>query len=395
MKATTIRRLHTLHRWIGVFVSANLLILCVTGLLLIFKHEIDELLGDLPEGNTPTGQVLSNKALLDAAQKQDPTRVPDFIGWDPKEHPGQIIAVLRKVGGTPEESKVITLNASTGEPIGAQDHSKTFTGIVLDLHVSLLLGPWGQLYIGLVGLAFTALVVLGFILYGPFMKKLAFGVLRRGRPAFTSVDLHKAVGIAIFAWSFVVALTGTLLALGIYLIQFFLNSELSALRTPPSNKPLPAPTVTIDIALQSAKDAMPRMDSSGFSMPGALLAGDDHFAVFFKGREGFQEKMLSIAYVHTKTGVVTPIELPWYLKLVVISQPLHFGDYGGTPLRIIWAIFTLLTTALTVTGLIVFFARRRSKASNGNGATALDEATAELSEEVAADAHPSPKEEIR
>ena len=29
--------------------------------------------------------------------------------------------------------------------------------------------------------------------------------------------------------------------------------------------------------------------------------------------------------------------MPWYVKALKLSQPLHFGDYGGMPLKIIWA----------------------------------------------------------
>ena len=36
-------------------------------------------------------------------------------------------------------------------------------------------------------------------------------------------------------------------------------------------------------------------------------------------------------------------EMPWYAKILLLSQPLHFGDYGGLPLKIIWALLDLIT----------------------------------------------------
>jgi PepSY-associated TM region len=36
-------------------------------------------------------------------------------------------------------------------------------------------------------------------------------------------------------------------------------------------------------------------------------------------------------------------ELPWYAKALFVSEPLHFGDHGGMPLKIIWALLDLAT----------------------------------------------------
>lgn len=35
--------------------------------------------------------------------------------------------------------------------------------------------------------------------------------------------------------------------------------------------------------------------------------------------------------------------LPWYLDTLLVSQPLHFGDHGGLPLKLIWALLDIVT----------------------------------------------------
>jgi hypothetical protein len=30
------------------------------------------------------------------------------------------------------------------------------------------------------------------------------------------------------------------------------------------------------------------------------------------------------------------VSLPWYIHAIECSRPLHFGDYGGIPLKIMW-----------------------------------------------------------
>ncbi|MBN8957051.1 MAG: PepSY domain-containing protein, partial [Rhizobiales bacterium] len=54
---------------------------------------------------------------------------------------------------------------------------------------------------------------------------------------------------------------------------------------------------------------------------------------------------------------------PWYVSTLLLSQPLHFGDYGGMPLKIIWALLDLLTIVILITGLYLWYVRRRRPVS--------------------------------
>ena len=37
---------------------------------------------------------------------------------------------------------------------------------------------------------------------------------------------------------------------------------------------------------------------------------------------------------------------PLFKPLLLLSQPLHFGDYGKLPLKVLWALLDLLTIAV-------------------------------------------------
>jgi uncharacterized iron-regulated membrane protein len=52
-------------------------------------------------------------------------------------------------------------------------------------------------------------------------------------------------------------------------------------------------------------------------------------------------------------------DLPFYLKALFVSQPLHFGDYGGMPLKVIWALLDGLTIVVIGSGLYLYMVRRR------------------------------------
>jgi len=58
--------------------------------------------------------------------------------------------------------------------------------------------------------------------------------------------------------------------------------------------------------------------------------------------------------------VVQPRGLPWYLRAIEVSRPLHFGNYGGLPLKIIWTLLDLITIVVLGSGLYLWLIRRRS-----------------------------------
>ena len=53
-----------------------------------------------------------------------------------------------------------------------------------------------------------------------------------------------------------------------------------------------------------------------------------------------------------QTGAITAsVALPWYLTALLVSQPLHFGDYGGMPMQVIWAVLDVVTIVVLASGL--------------------------------------------
>jgi uncharacterized iron-regulated membrane protein len=58
--------------------------------------------------------------------------------------------------------------------------------------------------------------------------------------------------------------------------------------------------------------------------------------------------------------------MPWYLRALEVSRPLHFGDYGGKPLKIIWALLDLVTILVLGSGLYLWLSRRTSSATEAD-----------------------------
>jgi uncharacterized iron-regulated membrane protein len=48
------------------------------------------------------------------------------------------------------------------------------------------------------------------------------------------------------------------------------------------------------------------------------------------------------------------------MDALAMSQPLHFGDYGGRPMQILWALLDVLTLIVLGSGLYLWWVRRRA-----------------------------------
>lgn len=71
-------------------------------------------------------------------------------------------------------------------------------------------------------------------------------------------------------------------------------------------------------------------------------------------------KLVQPALIDAETGKLTETRaLPWYAKMLLLSQPLHFGDYGGLTLKIIWALLDIVTMIVLMSGLYLWWDKRK------------------------------------
>jgi uncharacterized iron-regulated membrane protein len=81
-----------------------------------------------------------------------------------------------------------------------------------------------------------------------------------------------------------------------------------------------------------------------------------------RGDTPLTSRVLQPVLLDGETGeLVDNRQLPLYLKLLFLSQPLHFGDYAGLPLKIIWALLDVITIAVIGSGFYLWMARRTRK----------------------------------
>ncbi len=363
MSPNATRKLLAIHRYAGLIVSLNFVVLALTGLILVFHEEIDDALGVVPPV-AAQGDVIPFARTIDIAHAAKPAANPIYVFQDPEKYPGMVFVGLAENSHQIADSKPVIVDLhGEGRAVDGVDFDNNFTTVVLKIHAELFAGMAGRLFLGVVALAIVASLVTGAIVYGPTMRRFSFGLLRRDRSLRTLLaDVHKLVGAATFGWNLVVASTGALLSVGTLIIQFYAMTELKAMTASFADRPNVTDYATLDHAIANAERAVPGRQWSMVALPGSDLASPQHYTVLLHGGKGIEEHVLSLAMVDAaRPDDVTPKELPWFIKAVLLSEPLHFGNYGGLPLKIVWSAFTVLTLGLSASGVWVFFAGRKKR----------------------------------
>ena len=74
------------------------------------------------------------------------------------------------------------------------------------------------------------------------------------------------------------------------------------------------------------------------------------------------ERLFKPVLVDARTGEVSASRSPpWYVDALLLSQPLHFGDYGGVPLQWLWAVLDSATLVVLGSGLYLWIGKRRRR----------------------------------
>lgn len=403
------------HRWVGLTIAAFLFVSGVTGAVISWDHELDELLNPhLTEAKTP-GTAKTGLELARELESRDPRARVTYVTLVPKAGHALSIYVEPRIDPATGKRFELGYNEVFVDPVSGLENGRrewgqvwpitreTVVSFLYKLHYSLHIPEmwgieeWGLWLMGAVAILWTLDCFVGFYLTLPARQKRTassdgrVGVLQRKtwwsrwKPAWQiktsgsayriNFDIHRASGLWTWGLLFIIAFTGFSLNLyrEIFLPMMSMVSELSP--TPfdqrqraPHNKPI-EPAVTYEQILVAAQDEAKRRGWE--TPPGALRYRSDFglYDVRFFAPE---------ADHHGAGGVGPPILyfdgqdakpvgqwLPWTgtaADIFVQAQfPLHSGRILGIPGRIIVSLIGVIVAALSVTGVVIWLRKRRAR----------------------------------
>ncbi|MET3517983.1 putative iron-regulated membrane protein [Pseudacidovorax sp. 1753] len=242
----------------------------------------------------------------------------------------------------------------------------TLMHIMRGLHTDLFAGLVGGIFMGVMALLFVLANVSGLLLYAPFMNGRKFGTVRRERSARIAwLDLHNLLGIVSLAWALLMGATGAFNQLSKPLFAHWTATQVRPLALQLSAEaqggtPSPGQWTSLDAAIHVAEQDLPGVHIGTMLMPGSQYGSPHHYLLWAAGDTPLTSRMLQPVLVDASTGKLSAIvHMPWYLRTLELSRPLHFGDYGALPLKLLWTVLDGVTVIVLVSGLWLWWDRQR------------------------------------
>ncbi|MFY1975765.1 PepSY-associated TM helix domain-containing protein, partial [Achromobacter dolens] len=172
---------------------------------------------------------------------------------------------------------------------------------------------------------------------------------------------HNLLGIVTVAWALMMGLTGALHELAVPFFRHWLSNEVQVAISPRIDTPPASATAwaSVQQAYATARAAVPGRQVESLRFPDASLGLPRHYLLWAKGDTALGAHLFDAVLVDAPTGKLTAVlDMPWYLRALQFSRPLHYGDTAGLPLKLIWAALDLIMIVILGSGLYLW--RRRA-----------------------------------
>ena len=341
------------HTWMGLVSGIVIAVIGLTGSVIVFRTEIQ--LASSPRGAGGRGVVG-----LDVLAKQVALTNPDARVRQVRfpAAAGEPFVVQVDSAGKRER---LVCDAATGRVLGTLNAG--FTDWMVDLHRNLLAGKTGRKAVGGFGIVLFTLAATGMLLWllGARKWRAWVSVRPQGSSRRFHFELHRATGLWSYGLLTVVAFTG----IGLSYPDTFRNALQQRTGGPaPRKAPRSAESGnwtlrTLDQYIRAGKDAMPDGVPTELRLPEAKAAPVD----LRLRRPGDLSLSGNHVYLEPSSGKVLAIsreaDLPFGARIFAAFSPIHYGEFGGLPIKVLWSLLGLVPSVLFVTGLLTW--RRPSR----------------------------------
>lgn len=348
------------HSALGLTAAAFLYILTISGTISIFNHELQrwEQPG-VPEPASVSPQAAERAAVSMLAMEETPTS-HFFIQLPTEDLPRVVLTTDTRAFIADGAGTIVT------------EEAHPWTQFVLDLHYYLHLpDKIGLTVVGMLGVTLLGLSISGFLAH-PSIFRDAFAFRFSGSARLARADLHNRLSVWTSPFHVSIALTGAVL--GLASITAFAVATLDhkgnteAVFAPvfgeePEQNEEPAPLAGIARALTHMQAEYPDIATNYVIMHEPKTKGQHlqvlgihaHRLIFGEyynfNQEG--EFVESVGMADGKIGQ----------QIIASIYPLHFGSFGGLPVKAAYALFGAALAYIISSGFNVYLHKRREKGS--------------------------------
>lgn len=352
-----------LHKYVGLVLGLLLSVTGLSGSLLVFDRELDELLTPATAAFEAPARIASlDLALANAAAVVDNGTAPTRIALGRHTGAPHIVRFPTPKGASgPIE---VSINPADSSVLAVRTWGEYPVTWVYYLHMAFLGGATGEIVVGIMGLSMLFLCISGVIIWWPRRGRWlrAFTINSRLGAIRLNYDLHKTIGIYFLPVFLVLAFTGTELVFHEpveKLVDVFLPlSEYPAPESAGRGEPIGA-----DRAAAAARDVFPGARLFRIYLPASET--EPYELTYVRPGDTWNEYGASAVFVDQYSGAVLDAwdhrAQPAGNTFLEWLFPLHNGDALGLIGRIIVLIAGLLPAVLFGTGFYLWWKRQ------GNG----------------------------
>lgn len=332
------------HSWIGLTGGLLLFIVCWSGTVAVFSHELDWLADK--RLHAPPSATVEWQAIRQNVEIAKPGW--QIIAIDAPLYPGFATQVW--VADPDEVWHRVWADPATGEVIGTTSYFN-IQRFFRSFHMSLFISGWriwgipyGYWLVGLSGVALAVSLVTSLIFYRRFWRGFFKLERRKGAKVLWS-DIHKLTGLWSLWFIALIAATGIW-----YLVEWKVTSE-APIPDPPATHGEAGKTLPVSELIARANKAYPALEirsvvldemSAGLfevqGQEGAWLVRDRGARVWLDARSG------------DTIAVRRAAEMQPLHRWIDTADPLHFGNFGGLISKAIWFLFGVGLSGLCLTG---------------------------------------------
>lgn len=360
------KALFQVHLWLGVIIGLYIIAVCVSGCVLVFEQS---LLNDRPQLAQSGAHAAPDwERLVHVAMAANPGSTLAYI--DMRSADRRVVPVGLNRGN---ETLVVYTDAYTHRVLKQEvlQRKHWLVESALALHTELALGAGGETANGIGGALLLLMALIGIVLWWPGVRawKRALKINWRARWAGLNFDLHRSFGF----WCFLlVAMWGMTGAYFIFpervqsLISVF--SDANGLKQSPSDWKQGDPVLPVSELIRRAQSMYPHDQLAYAFMDVDRPHGE--VQVYMSPKPSVPMELLEDEVVFNPgTGAVlmNTSSARWTAgeRFSLGAYSVHFGDFGGLPVQILWALLGLVPVALVITGYTMWWHRSLRKKWSG------------------------------
>lgn len=357
------KALFQVHLWIGVIIGLYVVAICLSGCVLVFEQD---LLNDRPQlAQAATHAAADWERMAQVAMSANPGSKLSFI--DMRSANRRIVPVGLKKGD--DETLVVYTDSYTGRVVTQEvlEQKHWLVEASLALHTQLALGASGAIADGMGGALLFVMAVIGMVLWWPGVRswKRALRINWRAPWARLNFDTHRAFGFWCFLLIGMWGITGAYFTFPDTIQRLVSHfSDVNALQELPSDWKPGEPGLPVSEFIRRASNIYPHDELAYAFMDVERPHGE--VQIYMSPQPAVPMELLEDEVVfNPATGAVlmNTSSARWTAgeRFSLGAYSLHFGDFGGLPVQILWVLLGLVPVVLVITAYTMWWHRSLRK----------------------------------